>query len=404
MRTTTLGELVDEAGGIVQTGPFGSQLHAHDYSNSGVAVVMPQNIRNGRLDHSSIAHVTTGRASGLSRHTLQAGDIVYSRRGDVEKCALVLEPDLPAMCGTGSLLVRVPKSHFADSTFLAYLLQTDEVRKWVRGHAVGATMLNLNTQILREVPLVLPPLPEQQAIADVLGALDDKIAANRALVATSLELVGAHHRHIKSGGVCTRTAFTDVAEIGGGATPSTKVDAYWEGDNPWAAPSDITALPAPYLEDTPRKITKAGLTACSSPLYPVGSILMTSRATIGAFAIAQVPTAVNQGFIVVQPHDPTLRWWLLAEMQQRVPEFVAMANGATFLELPRKAFRKMSFALPENAALQHFDSLAGPLHATSSSALRESSTLAALRDTLLPALMNGTLRVKDAERTVSEAL
>lgn len=360
-------------------------------------------IQQGRVVLETTRRITDEDLLDWTRRTKpRAGDILVTRRGRVGDTAPIPTDD----CAIGqNLVILRSDGTVIDQSFLRWATRgpawQSEVDRLIN---VGAVFSSLNVGDIGKMRIPVLPLPEQQAIAEVLGALDDKIAANRALVATSLELVGAHHRHIKSGGVCTRTAFTDVAEIGGGATPSTKVDAYWEGDIPWAAPSDITALPAPYLEDTPRKITKAGLTACSSPLYPVGSILMTSRATIGAFAIAQVPTAVNQGFIVVQPHDPTLRWWLLAEMQQRVPEFVAMANGATFLELPRKAFRKMSFALPENAALQHFDSLAGPLHATSSSALRESSTLAALRDTLLPALMDGTLRVKDAEKTVSEAL
>lgn len=360
-------------------------------------------IQQGRVVLETTRRITDEDLLDWTRRTKpRAGDILVTRRGRVGDTAPIPTDD----CAIGqNLIILRSDGTVIDQSFLRWATRgpawQSEVDRLIN---VGAVFSSLNVGDIGKMRIPVLPLPEQQAIAEVLGALDDKIAANRALVATSLELVGAHHRHIKSGGVCTRTAFTDVAEIGGGATPSTKVDAYWEGDIPWAAPSDITALPAPYLEDTPRKITKAGLTACSSPLHPVGSILMTSRATIGAFAIAQVPTAVNQGFIVVQPHDPTLRWWLLAEMQQRVPEFVAMANGATFLELPRKAFRKMSFALPENAALQHFDSLAGPLHATSSSALRESSTLAALRDTLLPALMDGTLRVKDAEKTVSEAL
>ncbi|QQY14066.1 restriction endonuclease subunit S [Cutibacterium avidum] len=392
MRTTTLGELVDEAGGIVQTGPFGSQLHAHDYSNSGVAVVMPQNIRNGRLDHSSIAHVTTGRASGLSRHTLQAGDIVYSRRGDVEKCALVLEPDLPAMCGTGSLLVRVPKSHFADSTFLAYLLQTDEVRKWVRGHAVGATMLNLNTQILREVPLVLPPLPEQQAIADVLGALDDKIAANHALANTADDLV--------------RSLYAEL-----NASTITIADLARNTRDAWAPGNEATTYVG--LEHLPRRhmwLTDSGApesVTSNKSRFKAGDILF-GKLRPYFHKVVSAPTSgvCSTDILVIRAFDPGMQGLVLAATSSdEAVNACTIASSGT--KMPRTNWKTLG-ACPvrcgstaQNLKVSHkIMTIRDAVEAQ----LRASSTLAALRDTLLPALMDGTLRVKDAERTVSEAL
>lgn len=390
MRTTTLGELVDEAGGIVQTGPFGSQLHAHDYSNSGVAVVMPQNIRNGRLDHSSIAHVTTGRASGLSRHTLQAGDIVYSRRGDVEKCALVLETDLPAMCGTGSLLVRVPKSHFADSTFLAYLLQTDEVRKWVRGHAVGATMLNLNTQILREVPLVLPPLPKQQAIAEVLGALDDKIAANRALVATADALARAFTNECLADS--TTTQLCDLATITMGSSPKgTSYNESGEGVVLYQGMKDFgirSPLPRVWTTEPGR-------------LAHAGDILMSVRAPVGTLNRATEECCIGRGLASLTAHQPNALFHLLLGQQTLFAPF--NGDGTIFGSINKRQLHALPVRIP-SAGLTELEAKTAPLEAQVASALSESATLAALRDTLLPALMDGTLRVKDAERTVSEAL
>ncbi|AOG27969.1 restriction endonuclease subunit S [Cutibacterium avidum] len=391
MRTTTLGELVDEAGGIVQTGPFGSQLHAHDYSNSGVAVVMPQNIRNGRLDHSSIAHVTTGRASGLSRHTLQAGDIVYSRRGDVEKCALVLETDLPAMCGTGSLLVRVPKSHFADSTFLAYLLQTDEVRKWVRGHAVGATMLNLNTQILREVPLVLPPLPKQQAIAEVLGALDDKIAANRALVATADDLATAIYRRESS----TTAPLSSLAKFVNGRN-FTK-DASGTG----RAVIRIAELNSGIGDSTVFNDVGALPQNVAGP----GDILFAWSGSLTLKRWTAEEGLVNQHIFKVIPNSDVPQWLVYQAIRHALPDFKAIAaDKATTMGHIQRHHLDAKVPIPTTSQTVPLDPLMGGLWQMALAAEVESATLAALRDTLLPALMNGTLRVKDAERTVSEAL
>lgn len=312
------------------------------------------------------------------------------------------EPVIPA---SFARLVRV-NPEIASPRFVYYALRDFHARGLAWEFQNRSTGL-ANFQFARfasEYELELPPMATQNSIAQLLGALDDKIATNRTLVATALELVTLHHRQLQVSASMQLLRYADVAHVGGGGTPSTKEARYWDGDIPWAAPSDITALAAPYLENTPRKITEQGLAACSSPMYPAGSILMTSRATIGAFAVAQMPVAVNQGFIVVQPHDPALRWWLLEEMQQRVPEYISRANGATFLELPRKTFRDMEFSRPDDAALQRFDQLATPLHLAAIAAQREATTLATLRDTLLPALMDGTIRVKDAITAVEGVL
>ena len=106
-RTVTLGVLEEESGGVIQTGPFGSQLHASDYSTVGIPVVMPTNIRDLRVSTEGIARVDPSHVERLSRHKLRAGDIVYSRRGDVEKCALISKTQEGWLCGTGCLLVRV---------------------------------------------------------------------------------------------------------------------------------------------------------------------------------------------------------------------------------------------------------------------------------------------------------
>ena len=189
-RTTTLGELERESNGVIQTGPFGSQLHASDYSDVGTPVVMPTNIRDLRISTHEIARVSREHVERLSRHKLQPGDIVYSRRGDVEKCALVTEIENGWLCGTGCLLVRVG-GPTVDARCLAYALALPATRNWISQHAVGATMPNLNTGVLRAVPVYLPPIAEQRSIAATLGTLDDKIESNRRSVELSLALLDA---------------------------------------------------------------------------------------------------------------------------------------------------------------------------------------------------------------------
>lgn len=113
---------------------------------------------------------------------------------------------------------------------------------------------------------------------------------------------------------------------------------------------------------------------------------------------------MNQGFIVVNPNDPDLRWWMFHEMRSRVNEFISLANGATFLELSRENFKKFPVRLAEDFIMKGFCVQADALHACGRGALVENSLLAATRDALLPQLMSGKIRVKDAEKTVEEVL
>ena len=287
-----------------------------------------------------------------------------------------------------------------DPRWIFHLLAMTDFRSFNSGSAQPS----LNRNFLRDIPVLVPPLADQQAIAEVLGALDDKIAANTKLASAADDLASALFRWFVRGLPMSDRNFADVARVSGGGTPSTKVPEYWGGNVNWATPTDVTGLSGPYLESTSRKISPEGLRSCSSELFEPGAILMTSRATIGAFAIAQNSMAVNQGFIVVEPIDSALRFWLFHEMRSRVDEFVSLANGATFLELSRGNFKKLTVRLAEPAMMNEFGYKAASLHATASAALRESHTLAATRDALLPQLMSGKLRVKDAEKSLAGVL
>lgn len=170
-KETTLGGLETQNQGTIQTGPFGSQLHKSDYSEEGVPVVMPTNIRRLRIDPEGIKRVSDSHVSRLQRHALRVGDIVYSRRGDVEKCALIGPSEQGWLCGTGCLLVRVG-GETLNPEWLGHYLSTAAVRRWISNHAVGATMPNLNTKILRGVPVSLPSRAEQDRLVQTMAALN----------------------------------------------------------------------------------------------------------------------------------------------------------------------------------------------------------------------------------------
>lgn len=173
-KEATLGEICDAVNGVIQTGPFGSQLHQSDYSEVGIPVVMPKDIVEGRISADTVARVSAEHVERLSRHKLSAGDIVYGRRGDIGRQALIRPEQAGWMCGTGCLRLSLGTA-VIDPLFLHYYLKQGEVVRWIANQAVGATMPNLNTGILRSVPVRFPALPIQRRIACILSAYDELI-------------------------------------------------------------------------------------------------------------------------------------------------------------------------------------------------------------------------------------
>jgi type I restriction enzyme S subunit len=195
-RLLDLGTICDTVeAATVQTGPFGSQLHRHDYKESGVPVVMPQDIVGDRIRRDKIAYVDEQTANRLGRHRLQELDIVFPRRGDISKRALVEAHQEGFLCGTGCLKISLP-SEPLHPLLLYFQLADPEMVKWIEGQAVGATMLNLSASILRTVECVVPTLDiQQQFVAfatmarrqiDVLEKQNDELMTARDLLLPKL--------------------------------------------------------------------------------------------------------------------------------------------------------------------------------------------------------------------------
>jgi type I restriction enzyme, S subunit len=436
---TTLGEACRQAGGDIQTGPFGSQLHAADYVPVGVPSIMPQNIGDNRIVEDGIARITHEDARRLSRYLVKAGDIVYSRRGDVERRALIREQEDGWLCGTGCLRIRFGNSS-VDPLFASYYLGHPSVREWIVRHAHGATMPNLNTSILSACPFVIPPFHEQRAIAHILGTLDDKIELNRQMNETLEEItqtifkswfidfdpVRAKAKGREPHGIDSETAalFPDSFEdselgpipigweiepigelvtVKGGGTPSTKESSYWDkGEIPFATPRDLSKLETPILMDTERKITEAGLKRISSGLLPKGTVLLSSRAPIGYLAITDVPLAVNQGFIALICNGRVPNVFALNWLRFNSDLVVGYANGTTFLEISKRNFKPIRLVVPPAKVAQRFVALVQPFYDQIKLNQIQNETLSELRDTLLQPLVTGALRIDSIEPALRE--
>ncbi|MCL4745711.1 MAG: restriction endonuclease subunit S [Burkholderiaceae bacterium] len=181
-RQASIGALCDAGVAELQTGPFGTQLHAYDYVDVGVPVVPTEAIRGRQIDHAVLPKITQAKAQELERHRLRPGDILFARRGVQATghigCVRAAEDGF--ICGTGAIRLRVTRAtDEIDPNYLSHVLADPASVEWFKFHAIGATMPNLNEGIIRSFPLSVPPFTEQRAIAHILGTLDDKIELNR---------------------------------------------------------------------------------------------------------------------------------------------------------------------------------------------------------------------------------
>jgi len=187
----------------------------------------------------------------------------------------------------------------------------------------------------------------------------------------------------------------DIVSVKGGATPSTKNADYWEGGvHCWATPRDMSRLHHPVLLDTERRITDAGVACISSGLLPIGTVLLSSRAPVGYLAIAALPTAINQGFIAMVCDGPLPPVYVLNWAYLSLDAIRARASGTTFPEISKSNFRPMQVVVPPEPVVIAFTDAAEPLFDLLVAAEKESLRLAALRDFLLPRLLNGSVTVE----------
>ena len=173
---------------LIQTGPFGSQLHSHEYVNGGVPVINPIHIKEGRVVPASDVTVSCEKARVLGRHRFHEGDIVVARRGDLGRCAVVAPSGTGWICGTGSLLLRCRLEAFVPQYFQA-VFSSAGVCAELAAASIGSTMANLNAGMVARLRLPRPPLEEQLRIVEAVSVVASRFAAATALIEKEIGIV-----------------------------------------------------------------------------------------------------------------------------------------------------------------------------------------------------------------------
>ena len=294
-----------------------------------------------------------------------------------------------------------------DGKFLYYAIM--HKRRYFAQVAIGATVKSLRKGMFERFAFNCPTLENQHRIASILSTYDDLMENNQRriqLLEQSAQLLYKEwfvhlrfpgHEHVTITDSVPegweRKTIADVCETVGGGTPSTKVSEYWGDDVTWIVPTDVTKNDCLILLDSERKITEKGLRESSAKLVPANTILMTSRASVGFFALMDIEVCTNQGFINIIPHDEEMRMYLLFNLMSRVAEIRSNAKGTTYPEISKGRFRQMDIVIPTRLLLVDFAKIVCDIIQQVRYLKHSTLKLTQARDLLLPRLMNGEISV-----------
>lgn len=271
--------------------------------------------------------------------------------------------------GSTEFIVLRKREGISDSSFIFYLASSDFIRKPAEKSMVGASgRQRADLSVIENIEIEVPSLNLQHKIASILSAYDALIENNTRRIKILEEMAQSIYcewfvnfrfpDHEKVRMVDSKLgkipegwqvdAIGNRIETYGGGTPSTKIPEYWEpAEVTWFIPSDLTKTNATFVFDSEKKISGLGLTKSAAKLFPSYSVMMTSRATIGATAINTIQACTNQGFITCIPNEAVSNYQIYFWIKENLRIIDSIASGATYKEISRSEFRELLITIAD---------------------------------------------------------
>ncbi len=335
----------------------------------------------------------------------KVGDILISNiRPYFQK---IWRADRNGGCSADVLCIRAKEN--VDSKYLYYLLSQQAFFDYVMSGAKGCKMPRGDKKQIMQWPVNLPPLDEQRRIAGILGSLDDKIELNRRINANLEAQAQALFRSwfvdfepFRDGPFVDSELgkipqgwkvgnYTDIVEIKGGGTPKTGIQEYWNGTIPFFSPKDVGA--SCFVLDTEKHITAKGLKNCNSSLFQPNTVFITSRGTVGKVVMTGTEMAMNQTNYALLGKQNISQYYVYHITLQLVARLLKKANGAVFNAITTRDFTSEQIVIPPFSTIRLFSDVVKPIYENILLNDVQSNRLSALRDTLLPKLMAGEIKI-----------
>ena len=282
----------------------------------------------------------------------------------------------------------VQGNELCNTRYLCYLLNSMDLS----GYVTGSAQPKLSQANLNAVTLFLPSITVQERIVESLYLFDKKIAVNQKINDNLQQQVAALFANFYDRAE-TEVGFTEIIQILGGGTPKTGESSYWNGNVPFFTPKDVGS---PYTLATEKTITEEGLAHCNSRLYPVNTVFVTARGTVGKVGLPGIPMAMNQSCYALVGKD-THQLLVYFYTLKAVDRLKHKASGAVFDAITTRDFESEIIMKLSDDDEKAFLDVAQPIYQAVLSNSIENLRLAALRDSLLPKLMSGEIDVSGVQ-------
>ena len=391
----------------VRTGPFGSQLHNEDYVSTGTPIVTVEHLGNRRFSKQNLPLVSDDDKKRLSKYLLQEGDIVFSRVGSVDRCSYVTSAENDWLFSGRCLRVRCGNN--CHPLFLYYYFCKESVKQYIKSIAVGATMPSINTKLMAEIPILLPKLEEQRCIADILSSFDDKIELNRRINDNLEQQAQALFKSWfvdNSNPNWEETSLSEVASFVGGY--SYTGEELTDCSNIAMATIKNFGRNGGFKADGFKEINpSAKLKECHyANLFDI--LVAHTDLTQNADVIGNAELLLTYGkynsiifsmdLVKVLPKETFPYRFLLAAMLKNKlfkGHSLGYVNGTTVLHLSKKALPEFEIRKPSDSESKMMDEVLASYYKRMAELLQENDRLISLRDTLIPKLMSGKLKIND---------
>jgi len=407
-----VAEVIEE----ISMGPFGSNIKVDNFIDSGVPVLNGSNLQGFKLNEDSFNYVSQEKADSLGKANAHKGDVVITHRRTLGQIVYIPEESKYNQYVISQSQFRLKlNQNIIRPDFFVYFFHTrlGQHRILMNASQVGVPALARPTSTFKEVLVPVPSMDAQIKIMDILHSLDDKIEVNRRInenleqQAQALfkswfvdfepfkdgEFVESELGKIPKG--WRVGTLGEVGDVIGGSTPSKARPEYYTDDGiAWLTPKDLSVSNTKFTAKGEIDITQEGYNSCSTKLMPKGTVLFSSRAPIGYITIAKNDICTNQGFKSVVPGYAGTAF-IYCYLKAATPDIENKATGSTFKEASGSLMKSLQLVIAPKDIMDAFEECLKPIFDEQECVEQESRRLATLRDTLLPKLMSGELKVSE---------
>ena len=391
----------------------------HKFNKDEIIFLNTSDILDGKVLHNNYSPIDG--LPGQAKKSIKKDDILFSEIRPKNKRFAYVDFDADDYVVSTKLMVLRRKSEDINNKYLYNYLTSPSTLDYLQTIAEGrsGTFPQITFSELKSMEINLPPLEQQEKIADILSSLDNKIELNNEMNKTLEDMAQSIFKrwfidfefpnengqpYKSSGGEMVESelvmipkgwevkTIADIGEVISGGTPSTKNEDYYGGDISWITPKDLSGYNRKFISKGERSITELGLQKSSAKLLPKGTVLFSSRAPIGYVAIAEQEVCTNQGFKSIVCNAEIMNnnyvYYFLKFNKENIEN---VSSGSTFKEISGTHMKNFKIIVPEKCILDNFNKLITSYDKLLNKSYKEIDDLTEIKNILLPKLMNGEI-------------